>query len=318
MIKEFIAHIENIENLSPATIKAYETDISQFEQYTNVENIEINNPDKNTGRSYVVFLKDSGLDPSSINRKVIALRAFYDYAVKMKKVFFNPFERVRTLKQENSLPEYFQYEEIEKIREAADQSSKEFIKLRDQAIVDFLYSTGCRVSEIVTLDTDMLNMYNSTALVCGKRSKERIVYLGEKALNSLKEYFKVLGYFSDPSGKRLKKGAPVFVNLNKKRITERGVFYIINKMADNAEIKKRVSPHVYRHSFATHLIEEGADIRYVQEMLGHESLSTTQVYTHVGIGRLKQVYRMAHPHGSLNNDKKEDHTKLRSIKNNES
>ncbi|MCL2704663.1 MAG: tyrosine-type recombinase/integrase [Spirochaetaceae bacterium] len=316
MINEFISYISDIQNLSAATIKAYSIDISQFGDYIKDQNIDIYNPDKNTGRAYVVHLKDSGLDPSSINRKVIALRGFYDFAVKTKKVLFNPFERVKSLRQENTLPEYFQYEEIEKIREAAGQSSREFIPYRDQAIVDFLYSTGCRISETVTLDTDMLDMYNGTAMVCGKGNKERIVYLGDKALKSLKEYFQALGYFIDLSCHRLKKGLPVFVNLAKKRITERGIFYLINKMADNADIKKRVSPHVYRHSFATHLIEEGADIRYVQEMLGHESLSTTQVYTHVGIGRLKQVYRMAHPHGSLNNEKKEDQRKkLRSIKN---
>ena len=315
MIREFVSYISNIENLSAATIKAYEKDITQFEDYITTQNMDICDPDKNTGRSYVVFLKDSGLDPSSINRKVIALRGFYDFAVKTKKVSFNPFERVKSLKQENTLPEYFQYEEIEKIREAAVQSSREFIRLRDQAIVDFLYSTGCRISETVSLDTDMLDIYKGTALVCGKRKKERMVYLGDKSLISLKEYFQTLGYFSDLSCHRLKKGLPVFVNLTKKRITERGVFYLINKMADNADIKKRVSPHVYRHSFATHLIEEGADIRYVQEMLGHESLSTTQVYTHVGIGRLKEVYRKAHPHGSLNNEKSNDQEEnLRSIK----
>ena len=314
MIKEFIYYITNIEELSPATVKAYEIDITQFEEYANSENIDICAPEKNTGRAYVVFLKDSGLDPSSINRKIIALRGFYDFAVKKEKAAFNPFEKVRSLKQESRLPEYFQYEEIEKIREAAEENSREFITLRDRAVVDFLYSTGCRISETVTLDTDMVDMYNGTALVCGKRSKERIVYLGEKALNSLKEYFQALGYFSGLSGCKLKKGLPVFVNLAKKRITERGIFYIINKMADNADIEKRVSPHVYRHSFATHLLEEGADIRYVQEMLGHESLSTTQIYTHVGIGKLKQVYRMAHPHGSINNERSDNQKKLRSIK----
>ena len=315
MIKEFISYINNAEYFSKATIKAYKIDMAQFEHYINTQNIDIYNPDKNTGRAYVVFLKDNGLDPSSINRKIIAIRGFYDFAVKIKKISFNPFERVRSLKQENTLPEYFQYEEIEKIREAAEESSREFIKLRDQAIVDFLYSTGCRVAETVTLDTDMINMYNGTAQVCGKRDKDRMVYLGDKALNSIKEYFQALGYFSDLSCCRLKKGLPVFVNSAKKRITERGVFYVINKMADNADIKKRVSPHVYRHSFATHLLEEGADIRYVQEMLGHESLSTTQIYTHVGIGKLKQVHRMAHPHGSLNNEKSDNQKKrLRSIK----
>ncbi|MCL2295230.1 MAG: tyrosine-type recombinase/integrase [Spirochaetes bacterium] len=305
MIAEFISYVSNVKQLSEATIKAYEKDITQFELFINAENSSLYNPDKNTGRAYVVFMRDSGLDPSSINRKIVALRTFYDYAVKLKKVSFNPFEKVRRLRQENNLPEYFQYEEIEKIRDAAGtaQNKKEFIKLRDKAIVDFLYSTGCRVSEAITLNTDMINMNKGTARVYGKRDKERVVFLGDKALNSLKEYFQALGYFCDMSSKKLKKGLPVFVNSVKKRITERGAFYIIDKMADNAEMKKRVSPHMYRHSFATHLIEEGADIKYVQEMLGHESLSTTQVYTHVGIGRLKQVYRMAHPHGRINKDK---------------
>jgi site-specific recombinase XerD len=143
----------------------------------------------------------------------------------------------------------------------------------------------------------MIDINESCAKVFGKGRKERIVYIGAKSMESLKEYFSAIGYFTDLQCITLKKKLPVFLNNNGKRITERGVSYIISKIAGFSGEKKRVHPHIYRHTFATHLIDEGADIKYVQEMLGHKNLSTTQIYTHVGIGRLKQVYRQYHPHG---------------------
>lgn len=303
-LDRFISYGKNLKNLSAASVKAYSKDISQFISWLAGENLDICKPEKNTGRAYVVYLMDNKLKPVSINRKLTALRVFYDYLIKTKICTFNPFERVKSLRKDKVLPEYLQYSEINMLGAAIEESGsvteKEcevslFTKLRNKALIDFLYSTGCRVSEAVKLDIGMIDFKNGNARVFGKGSKERIVYLGIKAMNSLKKYIDYLGYRATIENKKL----PVFLNNKRKRITERGIFYIIEKMGETANIGKKVFPHIFRHSFATHLVSEGADIRYVQEMLGHGSLSTTQVYTHLGIGRLKNVYRGSHPHGAM-------------------
>ncbi len=302
MIKRFLGYLKSLKNLSPATLKAYENDLHQFEEYMKGEGLDIALPEKNTGRSYIAFLRDSGLKPVSINRKITSARVFYDFAVQNSLSPVNPFERVRSMKKETILPEYLQYSEINQMHSSAENmKSDDFTKKRNIALLDFLYSTGCRVSEAAGLDTEKVDLAMSSARVRGKGSKERIVYLGGKSLASMKDYLAGLDYFEDFKKLKLKKNLPVFLNRSGKRITERGIFYLLDKIADNGFIQKKISPHVYRHSFATHMITEGADIRYVQEMLGHESLSTTQVYTHVGIGRLKNVYREAHPHGKRDN-----------------
>ncbi|MDX9799958.1 MAG: tyrosine-type recombinase/integrase [Spirochaetia bacterium] len=307
MIKRFLGYLENLKNLSPATLKAYEKDLLQFEEYMKEEGLDIANPDKNTGRSYIAFLRDCGLKPVSINRKIISARGFYDYAVQNNLSPVNPFERVRSMKKETILPEYLQYSEVNQMHVSAENmKSDDFTKKRNIALLDFLYSTGCRVSEASALDTEKIDLAMSSARVKGKGNKERIVYLGGKSVESMKDYFATIDYFEDFKKLRLKKKLPVFLNKAGSRITERGIFYIIDKIAGNGYMQKKVSPHIYRHSFATHLVTEGADIRFVQEMLGHESLSTTQVYTHVGIGRLKNVYRDAHPHGKRDNQNEEN------------
>lgn len=304
-LDRFISYGKNLKNLSAASVKAYSKDISQFIAWLAGENLDICKPEKNTGRVYVVYLMDSKLKPVSVNRKLTALRVFYDYLIKSKVCTLNPFERVKSLRKDKILPEYLQYNEINMLGAAIEETKKEceaslFTKLRNKALIDFFYSTGCRVSEAVKLDIEMIDFKNGSARVSGKGSKERIVYLGVKAMNSLKKYIGYLGYSATAESKNL----PVFLNSKGKRITERGIFYIIEKMGETANIGKKVFPHIFRHSFATHLVSEGADIRYVQEMLGHESLSTTQVYTHLGIGRLKNVYRASHPHGAVHLQKR--------------
>ncbi len=325
----FLSYIKNLRNLSQATCEAYERDITQFEKFLKSSGTSFERPDRNTGRSYSAYLRDLGLKPVSVNRKLTAVRVYYDYAVKTGKADFNPFERVKSLKTGRRLPDYLQHEEICNMRDTGENRDPVFTDLRNKALLSFLYSTGCRVSEAVKLDTEMLDLGNGTARVYGKGKKERIVYIGENSLSAIKSYFIHIGYMDakgfssvdtrwEPvpplNGKgektafKIKKGLPVFVNRNRKRLSERGVFYLVEKMAEEAGIGKNVSPHTIRHSFATHMVSEGADIRYVQEMLGHESLSTTQVYTHTGIGRLKEVYRAAHPHGRM---EKDDRIKMR-------
>ncbi len=293
-MESYLSYLETILNLSPATVKSYRSDLEQYFDYLGENSIDYKNPSKNTGRGFVSFLSFSGLKPSSINRKISSVSKFYEYLVKNSISDFNPFGRVVHLKEEKRLPEHLQLDEIAKIRDYIAGSEKNsFAIARNMALIDFLYSTGCRISEAVSLDIAGLHISEGTVKVKGKGNKERIVFLSKKAADSLIKYLDI----RDSSGKN-KSGTeqPLFINSRGGRLTSRGAFYLIDNIISGAGISKKVSPHTLRHSFATHLVDQGADIRVVQEMLGHSSLSTTQVYTHVGISRLKEVYRNAHPH----------------------
>jgi site-specific recombinase XerD len=217
----------------------------------------------------------------------------------------NPFAEIRSLRTEKKLPSFLFEEEMAKLlelpasaAEGGEAGTDGFWKLRDRAVLETLYSTGCRISELVSLDLSDVDLRNRAARVMGKGSRERMVFLGGEALAALKEYM-------DGRRARMRPGAPggdpqavraLFVNQRGRRITDRGVRFILASYLRAANLGKKVSPHTFRHSFATHLLDRGADIRAVQELLGHASLSTTQVYTHVGLERLKKVYRRAHPH----------------------
>ena len=291
---KFLEYLETVLNLSPATVKSYSFDLKQYFEYLEDNGEEYTNPDKNRGRGFAAYLSYSGLKPASVNRKISALRKFYDYLVKEGESEINPFSNVGNLKDEKRLPEYLQLDEIEKMRNYISAESRdEFTMYRDMALVDFIFSTGCRISEAVSLDFNEIRFYDSTVKVTGKGNKERIVFLSGKASDSLKKYRDA----AVKSGKyRDGKSMPLFINSRGERLSQRGAFYIIDKIITGAGIQKKVSPHTLRHTFATHLVDQGADIRMVQEMLGHSSLSTTQVYTHTGISKLKEVYRNAHPH----------------------
>ena len=171
-----------------------------------------------------------------------------------------------------------------------------FWKLRDRAVLETLYSTGCRISELVSLDLADLDLKNRTARVMGKGSRERNVFLGAEALAALRDYLAERQRHVRPGAGDADAQRAVFLNQRGRRITDRGVRFVLSAYLRTANLGKKVTPHTFRHSFATHLLDRGADIRAVQELLGHASLSTTQVYTHVGLERLKKVYRRAHPH----------------------
>ncbi len=176
---------------------------------------------------------------------------------------------------------------------AGRQGDAAFRSIRDKAVLELLYSTGCRISELVSLNVTDVNLKERTATVMGKGSKERMVFIGKAAFVTLREYLSLRG--ARTAGDT-DSGRALFVNLRGTRLTDRGVRFILGSYLQAANFGKRVTPHTFRHSFATHLLDRGADIRAVQELLGHASLSTTQVYTHVGLERLKKVYRRTHPH----------------------
>jgi len=222
---------------------------------------------------------------SSIGRKLAALRAFFTYLVREGVVARNPAELVATPKREKKVPFHLSIDEVTALVEAPREG--ELLSLRDRAILETLYSCGIRVSELTGLDIGGIDLEEGLARVLGKGGKERIVPLGSKARSALAEYLAARNQTAVAD--------PLFINARGGRLTRRSVARIVDKYILRIATMKKVSPHTLRHTFATHLLEGGADLRAIQELLGHSSLSTTQKYTHVSIDRLMEVYDKAHP-----------------------
>jgi tyrosine recombinase XerC len=280
-ILDYQKYLSYEKNYSFHTVKNYIKDIEQFINFNN-KNINVN---ENDIKGYLEFLGKRKYSRNSISRKIIAIRNFYKYLVKIKKVEKNPFSYILTPKSEKRLPGVLSEKEVENLMSAA--TGVDFISLRDRTILELIYSTGIRVSELVNLDISDIDFINEEIKVMGKGSKERIVPAGTVALNILHCYIKEL--------KKIDSSGILFINKNKKRLTQRFIELMIKKYAKIAGIEKKVTPHTLRHSFATHLLDRGADLRSVQELLGHSNLSTTQIYTHLSIQKLKKEYDKAHP-----------------------
>lgn len=244
--------------------------------------IKIEDVDRLAIRKYLSFLHRKN-KKSSIARKVSTLRSFYKYLMREKIVSSNPAKNVATPKAEKPLPTALTVDEAFRLME----SPMEKEQLRDRAILELLYSSGLRVSELVGLDGNHLDQELGIVKVMGKGRKERIVPVGKKAMEALKTYLEDRGH--------LEANAPVFVNTRGGRLTSRSVGRLVKKYTRHSGVFRKISPHSLRHTFATHLLDAGADIREIQEMLGHASLSTTQRYTHISLGKLMEVYDKAHP-----------------------
>ena len=251
--------------------------------------------DRWTIRKYLSLLHRKN-KKSSIARKISTLRSFFKYLVREQRVTANPAKSVSTPKREKVLPSTLSVDEAFRLVEAPAKG-EEGKALRDRAILELLYSSGIRVSELVGLNADHPDMELGIVKVLGKRRKERIVPVGSKAIEALSAYLKERGAVD---GK-----APLFVNSRGGRFTARSVERVVKKYAKRSGIFRKISPHSLRHTFATHLLDSGADIREIQEMLGHASLSTTQRYTHLTLGKLMEVYDKAHPR-SFKNKGRED------------
>lgn len=265
--------------------------------------VMIENADRLAIRKYLSFLHRR-VKKSSIARKVSALRSFYKYLVREGRVTSNPAKSVSTPKVEKPLPTALTVDEVFRMLETPLPASKKSLlggeeskRLRDRAILELLYSSGIRVGELVGLDLSRLDLDLGIVKVMGKGRKERIVPVGSKAVEALRAYLRDrLGSGED---------GPLFINQNGKRLTARTVGRIVKRYTERSAIFRRVSPHTLRHSFATHLLDAGADIREIQEMLGHASLSTTQRYIHLSPGKLMEVYDRAHPRSFRNKVKSE-------------
>lgn len=302
-MKEFFAMFEEYlkleKNLSPHTVKAYMSDICQFNSFLAVKarDVKIGEIDHLAVRGYIgsLYKKEK---KSSIGRKLASIRSFFDYMIKKGYLENNPARMVSLPKPEKVLPCFISVDEAFALMDKPKGPS--FIHIRDRAILETLYSCGLRVSELVGLDMDNINLRDSILRVTGKGNKERIAPIGEKAVRALEEYVKEK--FKAQSSKfkvKEEKKEPLFVNIRGGRLTQRSVERFVKKYTAGIASGKRVTPHSLRHTFATHLLDNGADLRGIQEMLGHASLSTTQKYTHLSMERLMDVYDRAHPKAKM-------------------
>ncbi|MFH0762829.1 MAG: tyrosine recombinase XerC [Candidatus Omnitrophota bacterium] len=283
-IDKFIRYLEIEKNYSPHTIVNYRLDLKDFSASTNQTAIE--KIDYLFLRKYLAALKARGLLPRSIGRRISALRSFFKFLTREGYLKSNPILSVSSPKADSRLPSFMTEGEVVKLIESAfTEEKKDEMGLRDRAILETFYSTGMRISELVSLNAGDFDFISGVVKVLGKGKKERLVPIGEVAISFLRKYLRA----------RKKDSEAVFLNKNARRISVRGVRDIFEKYINRAGIRQGFSPHTLRHSFATHLLNRGADLRTVQELLGHANLSTTQIYTHLTTEKIKSVYDKAHP-----------------------
>ena len=280
-VEKFVRYLEIEKNYSRHTIINYSLDLEDFKKF--LGGLAIEALDYLTLRKYLAVLKGKNLNARTIARHLSVLRSFFKFLTREGYLKNNPTLSISTPKQEKRLPLFLTEEEITRLIESA--LPKDEKGSRDKAILETFYSTGIRISELVGLDIADVDFIGGIVKVMGKGKKERIVPIGEKAIAAIRDYL----------DKRKKQADTLFLNKSGQRITTKGVRDIVKKYIRLASIKQGVSPHTLRHSFATHLLNKGADLRSVQELLGHANLATTQIYTHLTTARLKSVYDKAHP-----------------------
>lgn len=281
-LEKFLKYLEIEKNASPHTISSYRLDLQQFLDYFSRVGIDHITPIKI--RSWLAKFHAEGSARSTRARKLSSLRSFFKYLVREGVVKTNPVLGVSSPKKDRKLPSFLDKEQVVRLLEAPPSDS--LLGLRDRAILETLYSSGIRVSELVGLNIEDVDFIGEALRVRGKGKKERLVPIGRPAVDAIKKYI------TNRNGKEIE---ALFTNRFGKRLSTRTVQRIVKKYMQKASIQGHISPHSLRHSFATHMLDAGADLRSVQELLGHESISTTQIYTHITPERLKQVYDRTHP-----------------------
>jgi len=293
-VSRFLDYLRDQKRVSPQTVRAYRTDLSQFSAYLEEQFGAERLPgpeeiDTLTVRGFVARLGRSSLEKSSVARKLSAVRSFLAHAVRDGRMESSPAESISSPKVPRPLPQTMTVDEIFNLLDGIE--GDDLAALRDRSILELLYAAGLRVSELVALDQDDLDLHAKMVRVLGKGGKERMVPFGKQAEGSVRLWIERSRTLRARSGS----AGALFLNLKGGRLTDRSVRRILNRRLREAAIHARLSPHVLRHSFATHLLGAGADLRAIQELLGHSSLSTTQRYTHVSMDSLMKVYDKAHP-----------------------
>ena len=292
-VKEYLAHLKLEKNLSANTVSSYQIDINAFVAF--IKNENINDPSRVTTENISRFfkiLKDIGLSATSSARYFSSLKGFFLYLLRNKYILKNPIEKISAPKISQKLPAVLTVNEVEKILCLPDVGNK--LGIRDKAILELFYACGTRVSELINLKIGDLFLKEEIIRVFGKGSKERLIPIGSSAINWMEQYL----IKSRPLlMKKSKSENYLFLNSRGSKLSRMGVWKIIDRYVKEAGILKKVHPHTFRHSFATHLLEGGADLRAVQEMLGHADISTTQIYTHIDRDYIKQVHKQYHPRG---------------------
>ncbi len=287
LLKDFLSYLKNERGYSDHTLRAYEKDIGDFLEFLKVDPARI---DIHEIRSYISHLSSKGLQKTSISRCLSSIRSFFRYLHREGYIKKNPAKLISHPRVPKKLPSFLTVDDVFNLIETTDnpEAVDDFIRVRDRAILEVLYGSGLRVSELTGLNMEDINLKEGIIRAKGKGKKERLVPIGKKAIEALK------GYLSHRI-KRVKDSDALFINRMGKRLSSRTVHRIVVKYAGILGLLSKIGPHTLRHSFATHLLQAGADLRVIQELLGHSSLSTTQRYTHIDAAHLIEVYERAHP-----------------------
>lgn len=298
IINDYLEYLKYQKNYSDYTILSYKNDILEFIDYLSREGLNFKTIEYSDIRFYLMYLKDEKHDDnSSVSRKLSSLRGLYKYMANEGIVKTNVFSLVNAPKKSKKLPRYFEYNELEELFMVPDTNTS--LGQRDLLLLEMLYATGVRVGELVNIKVKDIDLGRRNIIILGKGNKERFVTYGEYCEDILKQYLSDGYILLNKTGSDY-----LFLNNNGGNLTERGVRYILDELIKKTSINKKISPHMIRHSFATHLLNEGCDLLTVQKLLGHESIKATQVYTHVTTDRLREVYFRSFPRAHIDN--KED------------
>jgi len=294
-IDDFFSYLEKERGFSKHTCVSYIHDLQRFNdfliEYEESHEVDIESIDKQTIRHFLGKEFEEGYSSKTVGRRLASIKSFYKYLIKAEVVENNPSIYVKTPKSAKPLPNYIDEKKISELMDAPPSNT--IIGLRDRAILELFYSTGMRLSELINTNFGNIDFKNNLLKVLGKGNKERLIPFGNKSMKAIENYITI----SSRSIKTADLDAPLFVNSKGERISQRTVQRSVNMYLRLVTEGEHLGPHTLRHSFATHLLDRGADLRAVKDLLGHSSLSSTQIYTHVQPERMKKIYKKAHPHG---------------------
>ena len=290
LVKNFIFYLSVEKGLAQNTLDSYQRDLKKFTQYLKQHNIaDVEAIARRIVSNYLYEQKELGLSSSTISRNIASIRSFFQFLLREQKIKDNPCSDLESPKMEKKLPHIISSQDIEVLLNQPQVGEK--IGSRDKAMLELLYATGIRVSELVSLNIGDINIKMGFLQCNGKGGKERMIPLGSMAIKSVQDYLRS----SRPIILKKNENKALFVNQHGKRLTRQGFWKILKKYSQKAGITDDITPHTLRHSFATHLLENGADLRSVQEMLGHADISTTQIYTQINRRKIKEIYNQTHP-----------------------